>query len=181
MQFTITLKRNNKKLLTRVTWIWYFILLIIFSFFTFSDVNIEGLSKRQLIKSLVLFIAMGVYYFIRQKNIHFKSFIIVVFIISIPSIYHFFGIYFTICFALFALFIYWFAQQKTSITFSSSSITIKNGISKRTIKWDSLNNAVLKDDILTLDFKSDKIIQEEIEPNQKVEGINEFFREKIAN
>jgi hypothetical protein len=161
--YSFTLKNNKTKLLKRVTWIWYFALLSIIAIFIFSDIGVEGVIKKNLIKAFVLYIAIGVYYFIRKEKNAFKGFIIVVFLISLPCIYNFFGVYFAICFVLFSMFIYFFTQQKTNISFNNENIVIKNGFFRRIIEWNNLNNTVLKDGVLTLDFKNDKLIQEEVE------------------
>jgi hypothetical protein len=50
---------------------------------------------------------------------------------------------------------------------------------KREITWNELNNAIMKDGILTIDLKNDKILQEEvISPTSEME-FNEFCEEKL--
>jgi hypothetical protein len=51
------------------------------------------------------------------------------------------------------------------IEFYNNDIRIKS-FPKKTIKWFELNNVVLKDGLLTIDFKNDKIIQAEILPEE---------------
>jgi hypothetical protein len=53
---------------------------------------------------------------------------------------------------------------------------------KKTIQWNELNNLVLKDGLLTIDFKNNKILQSEIinssvELNEK--EFNDFCREQL--
>jgi hypothetical protein len=57
---------------------------------------------------------------------------------------------------------------------------------KRTITWDELNNVILKDGLLTIDFKNDKLIQATVrntETNEK--DFNDFcnlqLKQKAAN
>jgi hypothetical protein len=54
----------------------------------------------------------------------------------------------------------------------------------KTIKWEELNNLVLKDGLLTIDFKNNKLLQQEIINDENDYGINEkefnaFCREMI--
>ncbi|RYY54766.1 MAG: hypothetical protein EOO09_13100 [Chitinophagaceae bacterium] len=52
----------------------------------------------------------------------------------------------------------------------------------RKIEWGSLNNLVLKDGLLTIDFRNNKIIQQLLDPAVKSPGereINDFCREQI--
>jgi|GEM_PF-1133285 len=53
------------------------------------------------------------------------------------------------------------ASKKFKIIFSAEEIKL-DFLSKRNIKWQQLNNAILKDGLLTVDFKDDHLIQAEI-------------------
>jgi hypothetical protein len=52
----------------------------------------------------------------------------------------------------------------------------------RSIDWDQLNNAILKDGILTIDFKNNRVLQAEIEDRMndvnEVE-FNDFCRQQL--
>lgn len=50
--------------------------------------------------------------------------------------------------------------QNREIGFSQKEIII-NGFFKKGIKWEELNQVIIKDDILTIDFKNNKLIQSE--------------------
>lgn len=52
------------------------------------------------------------------------------------------------------------ATQPEEIGFSEEHIVIKK-LFKQTIHWDELSNAMIKDDLLTLDFKNNKLFQAE--------------------
>ena len=59
------------------------------------------------------------------------------------------------------------------IGFSKEAITF-NTFPFKTYSWQQVKNAMLKDNILTLDFNNNKIIQREIEPAELTEEENEF-------
>jgi hypothetical protein len=178
--YTFTLKNNKNKLLKRVTWIWYFVLLGLIVLFAFSENVTEKEQRRLLLRLGILIIAGILTYFNKEKKDTLKGFQAAVFFFSLMSIYSFFGIYFTICFVLFSAFIFWFVHQNTIISFNEESILVKNGFFRRIVDWASLNNVVLKDGILTLDFKNDKLIQEEVEGGMANEtAFNLFVRNKL--
>ncbi len=58
-----------------------------------------------------------------------------------------------------------------------------NSFPKQSFSWKELNNAVLKDGILTIDFKSNKLIQKPIESLASVaieQEFNEFCKERLT-
>ncbi|MFS8083339.1 MAG: hypothetical protein ACMG51_07800 [Ginsengibacter sp.] len=58
--------------------------------------------------------------------------------------------------------LFYLAVQKLSIFFSAKGVII-NFFPKKQYSWDQLSNVVLKDGLLTLDFKNNKLFQVEIE------------------
>lgn len=68
---------------------------------------------------------------------------------------------------------------KRSIFFTHNYIELIARPSRR-LKWKDLNNVVLKDDILTLDFKNNRILQAEIESQGiNAEAFNTFAQEQL--
>lgn len=59
------------------------------------------------------------------------------------------------------------------IGFSNEGVTF-NTFPFKHYNWDAVKNVVLKDDIITIDFNNNKIIQREIEPAELTEEENEF-------
>jgi hypothetical protein len=161
--FSFTLKNNKAKLLKRVTWICFIglIILLITSIINNAKTNESNLwNKIKLIGAVIICI---IYYFLRKEKEILQGFQYVIFGMLIAGFETFFGIYLSLILTLFLLFITWFTYQKTIINFSSEIILLKTGFVKRQVEWDALSNVVLKDNILTLDFKNDKLIQEEVE------------------
>lgn len=73
------------------------------------------------------------------------------------------------------------ALQKTSFRFSSVHIEKRNFPTKK-YTWDQLSNVVLKDNILTLDFKDNKLLQGEIETTSiNEDAFNTFAKEQLVN
>ena len=73
-----------------------------------------------------------------------------------------------------------FALKKISLYFTSSGIEKRNFPSKK-YQWDQFSNVILKDNILTLDFKNNKLIQAKIETtNANENAFNTFAKEKLV-
>jgi len=56
--------------------------------------------------------------------------------------------------------------KETTLDVNAEMIIVKHPFYERIYKWTDMNNVVLKDDILTLDFRSNKIFQSEIKHNE---------------
>lgn len=84
-----------------------------------------------------------------------------------------------LCFFLAAL--YQVSKRQLSARFSTDHI-VCTSFPVKTIEWSQLNNAILKDGILTIDFKNNKIIQAEIEDtanNINEKDFNDFCRQHL--
>ncbi|WP_212003458.1 hypothetical protein [Chitinophaga sp. HK235] len=72
--------------------------------------------------------------------------------------------------------------QPTHIKIDNTGVILPTTFSERRIGWNELNNVILRNDLFTLDFKSNKIIQLEVldEPGQEQrEDMKRFFQERL--
>jgi len=75
--------------------------------------------------------------------------------------------------------------QNKEIGFSQKEIMI-NGFFKKRIDWEELNQVIIKDDILTIDFKNNKLIQSETDDEDDYDyevgddEFNTFCRNRIG-
>lgn len=78
--------------------------------------------------------------------------------------------------------VYQGAMQKIIFIFKKDVI-LKTNFPKKEIEWNTLDNVILKDRILTIDFKNNHIIQGETEPSKKINEVdfNGFVQEQIRN
>lgn len=73
------------------------------------------------------------------------------------------------------------SSQQMYFLFTKKNIT-RTGFFPKTYEWSSLNNVMLKDEVLTLDFKNNKMIQvESVEPHVKEEYFNNFALAGLNN
>ncbi len=75
-----------------------------------------------------------------------------------------------------------YSYVQPSIEISENGIRVKKTYNNKQYNWDSFNNVVLKDGLLTLDFKNNKVLQLELDnaasPDQK--HFNNFCFEKLV-
>jgi hypothetical protein len=112
----------------------------------------------------------------------------IVFLTAAPGIFFYwiFTGYWGIGLIMLSLFgLYLVSKRKLIVNVEHDKI-IYPAFPKRTITWDELNNVILKDGLLTIDFKNDKLIQAAIintETNEK--DFNDFcnlqLKQKAAN
>lgn len=74
------------------------------------------------------------------------------------------------------------AKHPLEIGFTSEHIVI-NSLFRKIYPWSAFNNVILKDGLLTLDFKDNKLIQKEAEeeddPDAEEDEFNEFCRRHL--
>lgn len=75
------------------------------------------------------------------------------------------------------------AKYPLEVGFSHDNVVI-NTLFKKKYSWSDFNNIVLKDDLLTLDFKNNKLFQKEVleddEPDADEDEFNEYCRRQLG-
>jgi hypothetical protein len=74
--------------------------------------------------------------------------------------------------------LYYFSLQKLSFVFNNTSVK-KMNFPPAEYPWNKFSNVLLKDNILTLDFDNNKLIQWEIENYVNESEFNEFAQEQL--
>ncbi len=75
------------------------------------------------------------------------------------------------------------AKLAPEIGFSADHFVF-NGLFKKRYRWSEIENVVLKDGLLTIDFKNNKLFQKEIDTGENEAGEGEFngwVRDKLNN
>ncbi len=73
-------------------------------------------------------------------------------------------------------------SKETKLDINTETITVQYALYNRIYKWADMGNVVLKDGILTLDFKSNKIFQSELKENETPvdeQKFNQFCTEQL--
>lgn len=157
--------------------------LIIFIFFVFfCYLSVFSELKHIRIKSIgtvvLLSICFGLQYYFSNSKYSFSHrpffFIITMGWLSIEN-YWMAGI--TLLFDIFST----ITTRKMDVYFTKDQIQYPSVPSKQ-IKWDALNQVILKDGLLTIDFKSNKLIQQtidELKTTVDETEFNDFCRQQL--
>ena len=155
-QFELILKNDKIKLYRNIAWIFLLLNIAVFIFLMFFDVYRYP--------ALAFTVALGIYLFMRWYL--FKSgkanILLDEFVFFIPAA-GWFGLhsYMIAIGCLLMGILYKLSLQQIRFVFSRANIT-KMNFPKKEFNWNEFNNVKLKDYILTLDFKNNKLVQIEI-------------------
>ncbi|MEO6314119.1 MAG: hypothetical protein ABIU63_06385 [Chitinophagaceae bacterium] len=75
------------------------------------------------------------------------------------------------------------AKKPLEIGFTDTEIAI-NTLLRRRYKWSDINNVILKDDLLTLDFKNNRLLQRETideEGDAETDAFNAYCQDQLNN
>jgi hypothetical protein len=136
-----------------------------------------GNNKFGFISMIVLLLAILIYIFNtfkKNNEILFLSAALGIFLYWIFTGYWWVGVIMLFLFGLYLV-----SKRKLIVNVEPDKI-IYPAFPKRIIAWDELNNVILKDGLLTIDFKNDKLIQAAIintETNEK--DFNDFCNRQL--
>jgi hypothetical protein len=162
-RFELILRNDKIKWYRNIAWIFLALNFAIFIFLLFFDVY--RFPALAFIIALGLYVAMRGYLFKKGNTVSFLD----EFVFFIPAA-GWFGMhsYMIAVGCLLMGLLYKLSLQKIRFVFERGSIT-KANFPKKEFRWEAFNNVILKDAILTLDFKNNKLVQTEIDNP----GVNE--------
>jgi hypothetical protein len=176
--YVVTLKRENARKTDLVSF-----LLLIFSFLTFSYIQLrEGFNAFQSIAIFILLTGLSVnlYASRRKRELHFRNWLFAAGLLWLGMPYF---QWMSVPFIFFAM-LESQAKYPLEIGFHPGGVVI-NSLFKKKIPWTALGSVILKDGMLTLDFKNNTLIQKEVldddDPDADEDEFNEYCRGKIVN
>ena len=114
-----------------------------------------------------------------DKHKLYDRFTVLLLVLSVTAI--FFNKWFAA--AMFLLFIFYFlSKRKLKVIVSSKGISYPS-FPQRHIAWRSLSNVILKDGLLTIDLKNNRIIQQYVDDDQtrvNEAEFNEFCSQQLT-
>ncbi|MEO5648876.1 MAG: hypothetical protein ABIR03_03010 [Ginsengibacter sp.] len=174
-QFEIILKNDKVKLYRNIAWIFLIFNFAVFIFLWFY--NVYRYAALSFIIALALYLLIRWYIFSKNKSSHLLD----EFVFFIPAA-GWFGLhnYWIAIACLLMGFLYKFSLQPLQFIFTTEKV-MKVNFPKRQFDWSSFSNVLLKDNILTIDFTDNKLLQAEIEPLQNVNEpqFNSFSKAQI--
>lgn len=176
-QYILIIKKDKT---VNVDFISLLLCIISFAFFIYKSFLLNNFSTTFFWASLFIPIALIRAFILKKKSAnatHYKHPLLITGIVwlFVPGMRWIF-----IFFVLFVLFDHQ-ARQPLEIGISDDHIVI-NTFFRKKYQWSALSNVILKDNLLTLDFKNNKVLQREIEPhisNVNEKEFNEFCAEQL--
>jgi hypothetical protein len=175
-RFDITLQNDKIKSYRSIALILLLLNLAVFIFLLFYDQYRYEVASAILLIGIYIFMRL---YFIRKYNqgnyldqvimfvlagcwLGLQNYFMVIAMVILGALYH-------------------FALQKLQLIFTKEKI-VKLNFPIKEFEWNSLNNVILKDRILTIDFKDNKLIQAEIERSQNIneQQFNSFVQSQLV-
>jgi hypothetical protein len=178
-QYEITLKNEKLRLYNQISWIIIFTHILVFLYLALflKSKYIQSGSIAALIMMFFCFLLR--YYLLKKKstwNPGFHTFYSLLWIAWITI-----GWYWLILIPITFETLVSIVTRKLITTFTGEKVIYPSFPSK-TFWWQELNNVILKDGLLTIDFKNNKIIQQMIDeskPSVDEKEFNEFCRQQL--
>lgn len=174
MQYQYILKDNNQKSYNLFTWFLFFLQIIA------AAIVLQISADRD--TQMSMYILLGfyaliyfVYFLCRRQPKALETFSLIMALLYANFWFKHAGMVALVFFMLIYLFVTVIKRKKTTVILSEKGIYFTRVFGTMLYHWQQLDNVILKDNLLTLDFKSNKIIQAEII------AINETGEEKIFN
>lgn len=178
-QFQIILKNEKIRFYNQISWIIIFIHIVIFIYFSFfaEDKRVQTGSIASL---TLIFLFFLLRFFLKKKNFKwypgFTAFYSLLMVSWVSVGYYWIAFIPGIFDILTAI-----VCRKLVSTFSKSKI-IYPSFPIKTFEWEKLNNVILKDGLLTIDLKNNKLIQQYIEESKTSideKEFNDFCSEQL--
>lgn len=181
MEYNFILKDNNQKVYKMFTWFLFFLHIIAAAVVasTYTDSNAQ----------LSVYILLGfyavisiAYFFFRKQKKALETFSLIMALLYGNFWLKHVGTIALIIFVLVYLFVTKVHGKKTAVLFSEKGLLMTRVFKSILHPWHEMDNVILKDNLLTIDFKSNRIIQAEIvEGNEPVDekNFNGFCTEQL--
>jgi hypothetical protein len=175
--YVVTLKRENAR---RIDFASFFLLLFSILAFSLTQMRSYQFSYFLTIAALILLtgILINIFGFRKGREMRFRNWLLAAGLFWMGMPYFQWMILVLIFFATLES----QAKYPLEIGFSPYRIVL-NTLFKKKIPWNSLEAVILKDGMLTLDFKNNKLLQKEVldvdEPDADEDEFNEYCREQL--
>lgn len=167
MKYNFTLKDNNQKAYNQFTWFLFFLHIVAAAVFVLNT----GDDKVK----LNIYILLGFYcilvitwFILRKHSKAMETFSLIMALLYANFWFQNAGIIAVIIFALVYVTVTLVKGKSTSVLFTEDGIHLTRLFKTVIFPWTEMDNVILKDNLLTIDFKTNKIIQVEILENSRM-------------
>ena len=172
MEYRFTLKDNNEKAYSTFVWFLFFMHIVAAGVFALSvkDSNVK----------LSVYILLGfyavisiIYFLLRKRKKSLETFSLIMALLYGNFWLKHVGVVGMLIFAVVFLFVITVQGKKTTVSFSEKGVELTRLFKTIIYPWQQMDNVILKDNLLTIDFISNKIIQAEtVENTETADEIN---------
>ena len=173
-RFVISLKNEKLRTYTIISW-----LILALNFLSFIYLGLTGWSGIQNLPYFAagLLITIFFFRFLSKREEFERDAISLSF--SITIIAWIVMQFYWAAVIIFFLFLFQDISRRELVVLFFDDRIVYPSFPKRTIQWEELNNVILKDNILTIDLKTNKILQNEILSPASEIDFNEFCASKL--
>jgi hypothetical protein len=176
-KYEIVLKYEKVNLYDQLSWIIITIHIIIFLYLGFFSSNTVVKETCFTTLAILLILFLLKFYLLKTKwKTGLQPFFLIL-VLSWINMYQFWMAAIPLVFGILSS-----ISPKTSIAFFSKEKIFYPSFPPKTIIWSDLNNVILKDGLLTIDFKNNKLIQQPVVENETSideKEFNDFCRQQL--
>jgi hypothetical protein len=177
-QFEIVLKNEKLKSYQQISWSIIIVHIIVFLYLAiFSSNRLVSVNCLVVLAILAIFFFLR-FYFIRTRwQFGFHPFFIVL-ILGWLNMYQYWMAVIPLAFDILGT----IAARKLIAVFSEEMVVYPS-FPKKKIQWTNLSNTILKDGLLTIDFKNNKLIQQAADETKTIineQEFNDFCRQQLS-
>ena len=174
-EYSFTLRNDKVSFYNRISW-----LIIIVNYLFLLYLGLFAAEKELRMKSIASLITsvliLGLYFFLRKRKYAISLYWVFMSLIIAWILIEY---YWIAVLMLVFNFLNLLANKKPIVTFSTEKIKYPSFF-YRNLDWKELNNTMLKDGLLTIDFKNNKLIQQLIiDENVNEKDFNDFCKEQL--
>jgi len=172
MKYSFTLKDNNQKAYNLFTWFLFFLHVAAAMFALNTD---DNKVKLTVIILLGFYVLLGtVYYFYRRHTKALETFSLIMALMYANFWFQQVGIVAVIVFSAVYITVTVVKGKSTTVLFKDDGVHLTRVFKTVVFPWTEMDNVMLKDNLLTIDFKTNKIIQVEIVESNRIVDETEF-------
>jgi hypothetical protein len=183
MSYRFNLKDNSQKAYRFFVWFLFFLHIV--------AAGVIGLSAANRDIKLSVYFLLGVYavvsifyFFFRKNRRAFETYSLIMALLYADFWLQHVGVTGLLIFLAIYVFVTVIQLKKTTVVLSEGGIHLKRVFTTIIYPWQELDNIILKDNLLTIDLRSNKLIQAELAAgNENVDEIsfNRFCKEQLDN
>ncbi len=172
MKYSFTLKDNNQRAYKLFTWFLFFLHIAAAMFTLNTNDNKVKISIGILIGFYL--IVSTIYYFYRKHSKALEFFSLTMALLYANFWFQQVGVIAAIIFAAVYIIVTMVKGKNTTVLFNDEGVHLTRVFKTVIFPWAGMENVILKDNLLTIDFKTNKIIQVEIVESSRMVDETEF-------